>query len=117
MSNPFEPINARLNNLEALTLEVLQLLRRTNINPAPATDAVPILSSAQVKAMTGWPDGTFYQKVGQMPEGVVIRGKSKRLLFDRAKFISWLTDGTLADIEADALPFGPTPKTRKRADV
>lgn len=27
MSNPFEPINARLNNLEALTLETLQLLR------------------------------------------------------------------------------------------
>ena len=30
MSNPFEPINARLTNLEALTLETLQLLRSQN---------------------------------------------------------------------------------------
>jgi hypothetical protein len=29
MNNPFEPINARLSNLEALSLELLQLLRNT----------------------------------------------------------------------------------------
>jgi hypothetical protein len=29
MENPFQPINNRLTNLEGLTLEVLQLLRRS----------------------------------------------------------------------------------------
>ncbi|WP_288428932.1 hypothetical protein [uncultured Spirosoma sp.] len=89
MNNPFEPINARLTNLEALSLEILQFLRSTSTNPT-TTDAAPILSADQVKEMTGWPDGTFYAKVAKMPEGVVIRGKSKRLLFDREKFMQWL---------------------------
>ena len=38
MNNPFEPINARLTNLEALTLETLQLLRSRNA-PANSTEA------------------------------------------------------------------------------
>lgn len=61
--------------------------------PSPAyipTSTAPILSSQEIKQMTGWPDGTFYQKVAEMPDGVVIRGKSKRLLFDREKFVLWL---------------------------
>ena len=89
MSNPFEPINARLNNLEALTLEALQLLRNRP-NTVAEADVLPVLSSEQVKTMTGWPDGTFYQKVNQMPPGIVIRGKSKRLLFDRELLMTWL---------------------------
>ena len=43
MNNPFEPINARLTNLEALTLETLQLLRSRN-NPSPATEAEELLT-------------------------------------------------------------------------
>ena len=87
MSNPFEIIERRLSAIEG----VLQDLRRNASTPAsPAADAAPVLSSEQVKKMTGWPDGTFYQKVSQMPEGVVIRGKSKRLLFDRELFMQWL---------------------------
>ena len=39
MNNPFEPINARLNNLEALTLEVLKFLRTTSI-PTDEVDAL-----------------------------------------------------------------------------
>ncbi|WP_018620858.1 helix-turn-helix domain-containing protein [Spirosoma luteum] len=39
MSNPFEPINARLTNLEALTLETLQLLRSgKNLAASPGAD-------------------------------------------------------------------------------
>ena len=86
MTNPFELIERRLSAIE----DVLQDLRR---NPAPATapgNALPFLSAAEVKQMTGWPNGTFYAKVAQMPEGVVIRGRSKRLVFDRARLIEWL---------------------------
>lgn len=43
MSNPFEPINARLSNLEALTLETLQLLRNRN-NPATTPEADELLT-------------------------------------------------------------------------
>ena len=89
MENPFQPINARLNNLEALTLEVLQLLRNTHSTHTQPANVAPILSSKQVQEMTGWPNGTFYAKVSKMPEGVVIR-KSKRLLFDREKLMVWL---------------------------
>lgn len=105
MQNPFEIIAARLSNIEALLIDIKHQ-PSTPVN-VPA-DALPILSAKQVKDMTGWPDGTFYQKVHQMPEGVVIRGKSKRLLFDRIKLISWLT----ASDEADALPFGPVKKKK-----
>lgn len=61
--------------------------------PTPAASSLntaPVLSANQVKEMTGWPNGTFYAKVAQMPEGVVIRGKSKRLLFHRENFMQWL---------------------------
>ena len=102
--NPFELIDRRLSAIE----HVLQEIRQQKSEPAPSTEPSPIISSEHVKAMTGWPDGTFYQKVHQMPEGVVIRGKSKRLLFDRAKLIAWLTGGD----SAEALPFGPVKKIK-----
>lgn len=82
----------RLSELEILIEKsVIRALAKATPPPAinPA-DAAPILSAADVKKMTGWPDGTFYAKVPQMPEGVVIRGKSKRLLFDRELFLQWL---------------------------
>lgn len=116
MSNKSVLIQLTGGDLETLIFDCVDRAIKLNTQSlarTPATDAAPFMSSDQVKKMTGWPDGTFYLKVGQMPEGVVIRGKSKRLLFDRTKFIAWLTDAE----DADALPFGPTPKTKRRADV
>jgi hypothetical protein len=86
MVNPYEVIDRRLSAIE----QVLQDLRRNQRTPNVPTPTAPILSAKQVKDMTGWPDGTFYQKVAEMPDGVVIRGKSKRLLFDAEKFMKWL---------------------------
>ena len=70
---------------------VQEAIQKISISSAPtiSVDSAPVLSSKQVKDMTGWPTSTFYAKVGQMPAGVCIR-KSKRLLFDREKFIKWL---------------------------
>ena len=65
-------------------------LKKIQPTGAVGSPPLPILSSEQVKEMTGWPDGTFYRKVNEMPDGIVIRGKSKRLLFDRERLISWL---------------------------
>jgi hypothetical protein len=81
----------RLSELEILIEKSVQraLKQQADNIPLP-TEAAPILSAVEVRKMTGWPAGTFYAKVAQMPAGVVIRGKSKRLLFDRAKFLQWL---------------------------
>ena len=86
MVNPYELIDRRLSAIESVLQELR--LQRNNAQPVVATS--PILSADQVKEMTGWPKGTFYAKVAQMPEGVVIRGKSRRLLFNREKFMQWL---------------------------
>lgn len=57
----------------------------------PTIEPLPKIGNKEhIIALTGWPSGTFYQKVAQMPEGVVIRGKSKRLLFDMELFVKWL---------------------------
>ena len=69
--------------------DLKDLVRQLSPTPAQPLNAAPILSSKQVQEMTGWPNGTFYAKVAEMPEGVVIR-KSKRLLFDREKLMVWL---------------------------
>lgn len=89
MQNPFEIIAARLSNIEALLIDIKYQPTTTPYSYTTA-DPAPVLSAEQIKEMTGWPKGTFYAKVREMPEGVVIRGKSKRLLFDRAKFLQWL---------------------------
>ena len=81
----------RLSELEILIeRSVLRALNKaTPVTPPQPVNVAPILSSKQVQEMTGWPNGTFYAKVAQMPEGIVIR-KSKRLLFDREKLMVWL---------------------------
>jgi predicted DNA-binding protein (UPF0251 family) len=59
MNNPFEPINARLNNLEALTLEVLQLLRSTATSSV-TTDENPVSTDEAAKRF-GIAKQTLYQ--------------------------------------------------------
>ena len=86
--NYYQLISEKLDRIEAALIDLHRPSR-----PLPETNEIaPILSAKQVKGMTGWPDGTFYAKVAQMPEDVVIRGKSKRLLFDREKFLAWLKE-------------------------
>lgn len=92
MAHTFEELFSKLSAIEEGQKKIHNLL--TN-NPSttqsnPLGPDAPVLSSEQVKTMTGWPNGTFYFKVSQMPEGVVIRGRSKRLLFDREKLMVWL---------------------------
>lgn len=89
MENPFEQIDRRLSAIEKVFQDLYQLIR------LPATKSLgsnlpPILYKKHIQEMTGWPDGTFYAKVREMPPEVVIRGKSKRLLFDRDNFLAWL---------------------------
>jgi len=88
MTNPYEVIDRRLSAIE----QVLQELRQQKLFPpaTPPGPSAPITSAKQLKDMTGWPNGTFYAKVAEMPEGVVLRGRSKRLMFDTEKLMVWL---------------------------
>lgn len=88
IENPYTIIDRRFNRIEAQQEKILELLASFT-NPTP-TPIAPVMSSKQVQGMTGWPNGTFYAKVAEMPEGVVIRGRSKRLMFNTAPLIAWL---------------------------
>ncbi len=90
MDNPFSVLDKRLNTIETFLLEIRQSLREHGTLPQTPSNRPRIGPKSAVQQMTGWPDGTFYAKVHQMPEGVVIRGKSKRLLFDLEKLEEWL---------------------------
>ncbi|MBD2757130.1 hypothetical protein [Spirosoma validum] len=89
IDNPFAILQREINRIEAKQDAILELLRTKNTHAIPV-EPIPILSAADVKKMTGWPNGTFYAKVAIMPEGIVIRNRSKRLLFNRARLLEWL---------------------------
>ncbi|GAB3026557.1 helix-turn-helix domain-containing protein [Spirosoma pulveris] len=90
MSNPFEPINARLNNLEALTLEVLQLLRSTN-----PTDTDEIGGIELARQVTRLSAARIYTLVSERKLPHKKRGN--RLTFRRSELITWLDEGNRAE--------------------
>lgn len=89
MNNPFEPINARLNNLEALTLEVLQLLRRA---PTSSADETGGLSLA--REVTGLSNARIYALVSARAIPHAKRGN--RLFFNRSELVAWIKQGSRA---------------------
>ncbi|GAB3995156.1 hypothetical protein GCM10028807_34590 [Spirosoma daeguense] len=86
MNNPFEPINARLNNLEALTLEVLQLLRSTTTS---SNDEVGGIKLAQ--DVTRLSAARIYTLVSERKLPHKKRGN--RLTFRRSELLEWLDEG------------------------
>ena len=87
MENPFQPINARLNNLEALTLEVLQLLRSGAA--APATDEETPLNVEQAAEFLGVSKQTIYQNIARLPK----KKRFGRLYFFRSELAEYLNAG------------------------
>ncbi|WP_332368941.1 hypothetical protein [Spirosoma telluris] len=97
MNNPFEPINARLNNLEALTLEVLQLLRTNTATSNP--DADPYGDFKWLSATcSGIPKSTLriHSAAGKIP-GVVKFGK--RVLYEKSLVLNWLRSQTRQPVD------------------
>lgn len=86
MNNPFEPINARLNNLEALTLQVLQHLRSNDSTPPPADD---FLSLKEAASFLGIAPQTMYQNVKRIPH----HKRFGKLFFRRSELVAYLEDG------------------------
>lgn len=86
MNNPFEPINARLNNLEALTLEVLQHLRGTNTSPPPADDFLSLKEAAEFLHVA---PQTIYQNIKRIPN----HKRFGKLYFKRSELVAYLEEG------------------------
>ena len=85
MNNPFESINARLNNLEALSLETLQYLRSTSKPPSE------IGGMKLAQEVTGLSQARIYALVsaGTIPNSK----RGNRLFFNRADLLEWINQG------------------------
>lgn len=85
MNNPFEAISARLSNLEALNLEVLQCLRS-------ATSAAPEVGGIELaQELTRLSKPRIYALVSQ--RSIPHSKRGNKLHFTRADLLAWLNDG------------------------
>jgi excisionase family DNA binding protein len=84
--NPFEPINDRLTNLEALALEMLQLLRQTANGPTSAVDENLPLTIQQAAEFLNVSQQTIYQNIARIPH----RKRHRRLYFFKPELSEYL---------------------------
>jgi hypothetical protein len=86
MTNPFEILDARLSNLEALTLEALQCLR--NATAAPAIEVGGIELAQQVTRLS---KARIYALVSG--RGIPHAKRGNKLYFNRAELLAWVSEG------------------------
>jgi excisionase family DNA binding protein len=89
MNNPFETINARLSNLEALTLEALNCLRAT-----PATSAPEVGGIELAQEVTRLSKPRIYALVSARDIPHAKRGN--KLYFNRTELLEWVAAGKRA---------------------
>lgn len=87
MQNPFEIIDARLSNIEALLID---RLNNSVLAPFPLTtdDDTP-LSVQQAAELLGIATQTVYQRIGQIPH----TKRFGRLYFNRRELIQYINAG------------------------
>ena len=106
MNNPFESINARLNNLEALSLETLQHLR----NAARPADEIGGIELAQ--EVTRLSKARIYALVSA---GLVPCSKrGNKLFFNRADLLDWVGQGKRGHQASDDGALAPTASSKRK---
>jgi hypothetical protein len=86
MTNPFEILDARLSNLEALTLEALQCLRNATTTSVPEVGGIELaqqvtrLSKARIYALVS-------------VRGIPHAKRGNKLYFNRAELLEWVAVG------------------------
>lgn len=85
MHNPFETINARLSNLEALVLETLHCLQHAT----PPADEIGGIEVAQQITRLSKP--RIYALVSA--RGIPHAKRGNKLYFNRAELRAWLEEG------------------------
>lgn len=93
MHNPFETINARLSNLEALTLEALNCLRTTAAVPAPQVGGIDL-----AQEITRLSKPRIYALVSA--RGIPHSKRGNKLYFDRAELLAWVAAGRRGEATA-----------------
>ena len=94
MNNPFETINARLSNLEALTLEALSCLRNT------ATAAPEVGGIELAQQVTRLSKPRLYALVSA--RGIPHSKRGNKLYFTRADLLAWVNAGKRGENETAA---------------
>ena len=99
MHNPFEVIEARLNNIENLLLDLKHTPKEQGEKPE-ADELLTIQEAAEFLSLTV---PTMYSKVskGELP----VMKRSKRLYFSRTELMEYIRDGrkkSNAEIEQEA---------------
>ena len=87
MHNPFETINARLANLEALALEALSISRGHHV---PATEVGGIELAQEITRLS---KARIYALVSQ--RGICHSKRGNKLYFNRAELLEWVAAGKL----------------------
>lgn len=93
MHNPFETINARLSNLEALTLEALNCLRTTTSEPAAQVGGIEL-----AQEITRLSKPRIYALVSA--RGIPHSKRGNKLYFNRAELLAWVTAGRRGETTA-----------------
>jgi excisionase family DNA binding protein len=93
MNNPFETINARLSNLEALTLEALSCLRTSATSLAPEVGGIEL-----AQQVTRLSKPRLYALVSAREIPHAKRGN--KLYFNRAELLAWVAAGNRGRKEA-----------------
>ncbi|WP_426060626.1 helix-turn-helix domain-containing protein [Hymenobacter sp. B1770] len=94
LDNPFETINARLSNLEALTLEALSCLRTTAI-AAPEVGGIEL-----AQEITRLSKPRIYALVSK--RGLPVAKRGNKLYFTRADLVAWVNAGKRGENETAA---------------
>ena len=94
MNNPFETINARLSNLEALTLEALSCLRTT------ATAAPEVGGIELAQEITRLSKPRIYALVSA--RGIPHAKRGNKLYFTKADLTAWINAGKRGENETAA---------------
>lgn len=94
MNNPFESINARLSNLEALTLEALSCLRTT------ATAAPEVGGIELAQEITRLSKPRIYALVSA--RAICHSKRGNKLYFNRTELLAWVNAGKRGQNETAA---------------
>lgn len=90
MNNPFETINARLSNLEALMLDTLNCLRTT---AAPEVGGIEL-----AQQITRLSKPRLYALVSA--RGIPHSKRGNKLYFNRAELLAWVAAGQRGEATA-----------------
>ena len=86
MQNPFDTINARLANLEALALENLSISRGYH---APTNEVGGIEVAQEITRLS---KARIYALVSE--DGIPVAKRGNRLYFNRAELLAWIAESS-----------------------